>query len=204
MDPDRIEIVTFVEATEAGNVDFGFESHGMSGDVIIYRKNGGSDIPVIHRVLLRAVANASGGWDVPGTTLRNVSSITWTLDYPCYPHGNLSITDWIPLHEGYLTTGDNARSNGCTVDQIIATGGNHGLTDENGKPVQAVKDEWVVGIASTEIPWLGAAKLFFSGTSSQVTDTTWRSLLVVIAVIISVPYLLEVVIERRETSTEEE
>jgi hypothetical protein len=76
--------------------------------------------------------------------------------------------------------------------------------DENGNSVQAVKDEWVAGVASTEIPWLGAAKLVFSGTSSQVTDTTWRSLLVVIAVIISVPYLLEVVIERREISTEEE
>jgi hypothetical protein len=67
-----------------------------------------------------------------------------------------------------------------------------------------VKDEWVVGIASTEIPWLGAAKLAFSGTSSQVTDTTWRSLAVIVAVIISVPYLLEIVIERREPSDEEE
>ena len=53
MDPERIEIVTFVEATEAGNDDFGFESHGMAGDVIIFQKNGGSDTPVIHRALLR-------------------------------------------------------------------------------------------------------------------------------------------------------
>ena len=59
MDPDRIEIVTFVEATEAGSDDFGYESHGMAGDVIIYRKNGGSDTPVIHRALLKSVANVS-------------------------------------------------------------------------------------------------------------------------------------------------
>ena len=203
MNPDRVEIVTFVEATEAGSDHFGYESHGMAGDVIIFRKNGGSDTPVIHRALLKAVANASGGWDVPGTPLVNVESITWKLDYPCYPHGNLSITDWMPLHGGYLTTGDNARSNGCTVDQIVATGGNHGLTDENGNPVRAVKDEWIAGIASTEIPWVGAAKLAFSGTSSHVTDTTWRSLAVVIAVIISIPYLLEVILERREPSDEE-
>ena len=209
MDPDRVEIVTFVEATEAGGDDFGYESHGMAGDVIIYRKNGGSDTPVIHRALLKAVANASGGWDVPGTTLRNVDNITWTLDYQCLYHGgtyDLEIDQWVPPHEGYLTTGDNEDSNGCKVDQRIATGDDprNGLTDENGNPVLAVKDEWVVGVASTEIPWLGAAKLAFSGTSSQVTDTTWRSLLVVVAVIISVPYLLEIVIERRDESAEEE
>ena len=74
----------------------------------------------------------------------------------------------------------------------------------DGEPVQAVKDEWISGIASTEIPWLGAAKLVISGTSDQVTYTTWTSLALAIAVIISVPYLLEFVIERRDESTEEE
>ena len=209
MDPDRVEIVTFVEATEADSDHFGYESHGMAGDVIIYQKNGGSDTPVIHRALLEAVANASGGWDVPGTSLRNVDSITWTLDYQCLYHGgtyDLEIDQWVPSHEGYLTTGDNENSNGCKIDQIVATGGDprNGLKDENGNPVLAVKAEWVVGVASTEIPWLGAAKLAFSGTSSQVTDTTWRSLAMVVTVIISVPYLLEIVIERRDESAEEE
>ena len=175
-----------------------------------YRKNGGSDTPVIHRAMLKAVANSSGGWDVPGTTLRNVDSITWTLDYQCPSyHGgthDLEIKSWVPSHEGYLTTGDNLDSNGCKVDQRVATGDDprNGLTDENGNPVLAVKDEWVVGVASTEIPWLGAAKLAFSGTSHQVTDTTWRSLAMVIAGIISVPYLVELVSERRSASSEEE
>ena len=39
MNPDRVEIVTYVESTEEGNENFGYESHGMAGDVIIYRKN---------------------------------------------------------------------------------------------------------------------------------------------------------------------
>ena len=97
-------------------------------------------------------------------------------------------------------------SNGCKLDQRFATGDDprNGLTDENGNPVLAVKDEWVVGVASTEIPWLGAAKLAFSGTSHQVTDTTWRSLAMVIAGIISVPYLVELVSERRSASSEKE
>ena len=213
MNPDRVDIVTYVESTEEGNENFGYESHGMAGDVIIYRKNGGSDTPVIHRALLKAVANSSGGWDVPGTSLVNVDSITWTLDYECPYHGgtyNLKIDDWEPSHEGYLTTGDNLDSNGCNIDQLRATSPDasetyirgNGLKDENGNPVLAVKDEWVIGVAATEIPWLGAAKLALSGTSSQVTDSTWRGLGMVVALIIATPYLMEAIAERRRDESE--
>ncbi len=207
LNTERADIVTFAEATEPGNENFGYESHGMEGDVIIYVKNGlDSYTPVIHRALLKAIVNSSGGWDVPGTTLRNVDSISWTLDYSCESyHGNtynLSIENWTPLHEGYLTVGDN---NDCMIDQPSANQPQQGSGFfVAGEPVQAVKEEWIRGIASTEIPWLGAAKLVISNTSNQVTQTTWRSLIGVIAVIISVPYLLEIVIERREKSTEEE
>ena len=213
MNPDRVEIVTYVEATQEANENFGYETHGMAGDVIIYRKNGGSDTPVIHRALLKAVANSSGGWDVPGTSLVNVDSITWTLDYECPYHGgtyNLKIDRWEPNHEGYLTTGDNLDSNGCNIDQLRATSPDasetyirgNGLKDENGNPVLAVKDEWVIGVAATEIPWLGAAKLALSGTSSQVTDSTWRGLGMVVALIIATPYLMEAIAERRRDESE--
>ena len=213
MNPDRVEIVTYVEATQEANENFGYETHGMAGDVIIYRKNGGSDTPVIHRALLKAVANSSGGWDVPGTSLVNVDSITWTLDYECPYHGgtyNLKIDSWEPNHEGYLTTGDNLDSNGCNIDQLRATSPDasetyirgNGLKDENGNPVLAVKDEWIIGVAATEIPWLGAAKLAISGTSSSVTDSTWRSLAMVVVLIIATPYLVEAITERRKDESD--
>ena len=67
-----------------------------------------------------------------------------------------------------------------------------------------MKDDWVVGVASAEIPWLGAAKLFFSGTSSSVSDQTWRGLGVVIAVIIAVPYILETAMDRLRPYSDEE
>ena len=207
MNPDRADIVTFAEATEPGNENFGYESHGMAGDVIIYKKNGlESYTPVIHRALLKAIANSSGGWDVPGTTLRNVDSITWPLlGYECTYHSgvyNLTIYGWEPSHEGYLTAGDN---NDCMIDQPSANQPQQGSGFfVDGEPVQAVRGEWISGIASTEIPWLGAAKLVISGTSDQVTYTTWRSLMLTIAVIISVPYILEFVMGRREQSDEEE
>ena len=46
MNPDRKDVITFVEATDEGNENYGHESHGMPGDVIVYKKNGGSDTPV--------------------------------------------------------------------------------------------------------------------------------------------------------------
>ena len=36
MNPDRVDIVTYVEAMEEDNPNFGYTSHGMEGDVIIY------------------------------------------------------------------------------------------------------------------------------------------------------------------------
>ena len=201
------DIVTYAEATDPSGFHFGHDSLGMGGDVIIYKKNGlDSYTPVIHRALLKVTVNSSGGWDVPGTTLRGVDNITWSLlGYECTYHNgvyNLTIYGWEPSTEGYLTAGDN---NDCMVDQPSVnqpTQGSGFFVD--GEPVQAVRDEWISGIASTEIPWLGAAKLVISGTSDQVTYTTWRSLMLAVAVIISVPYLLEFVMGRREQSDEEE
>jgi hypothetical protein len=69
-------------------------------------------------------------------------------------------------------------------------------TDEHGQPVQAVKDEWVVGVASLELPWIGAIKLWASGTGDQVPSRSWSRLLVVIASIITAPVVLEMITDR--------
>jgi len=50
-------IVTFAEATDPSNPYYGHESHGMEGDVVIYKKNGESSTPIIHRAILRVVPN---------------------------------------------------------------------------------------------------------------------------------------------------
>ena len=122
MNPNRVDIVTYVEAMDEGNQNFGYTSHGMEGDVIIYSKNGGSDTPVIHRAILKVVSNntqeGEKTWDVLGTSLRNVNSVNLTINYPCNYHGgtyNLEIIDWKPNHSGFITTGDNPNSNGCKI-----------------------------------------------------------------------------------------
>ena len=207
MNKNRVDVVTFVEATEAGNENFGHESHGSPGDVIIFSKNGGLDTPVIHRALLEVVQNGSG-WDVPGTTLRNVQTVTWTLDIDCSSfHGsyNLRIEDWEPNHSGFLTSGDN-NADGCMIDQsgVSSNGPASGMRDSNNEPVEAVKDEWIVGVASSEVPWIGSIKLITSGNWEEVTPRSWYSLTLLILLILGLPVAIEQFQERNSRSEEEE
>ena len=213
---DRRTIVTYVEAIEEGSPVEGYSVHGLPGDVIIFSKNGGLDTPVIHRAILFAKANQTVSplngiceegvldelllgpdgivgaciltWDVPGTEVRNVTSINLALPgYSCHSHGHLVVSDWVPHHEGYLTTGDNLRSNGCTLDQYIATGDDShfsGLRDENGLPVTAVRPIWISGIAGPEVPWFGIVKLAASSNASEVTTDAWMNLGTAVVVLI--------------------
>lgn len=209
MSDERKNIITFAEATEEGGVYEGYETHGMPGDVIIYLKNGGTDTPVIHRALLEVVANESGGWDALGTTLRNVSTITWTFDILCSYHGgeyNLKIEDWNPVHAGYLTKGDN---NDCMIDQPAANSQSQGpglsATNSDGSvgPVETVKQEWVVGIAGAEIPWVGAIKLGLSNNSDSVPGSSWTKLAITAFVLLAIPAIWERFANRvMETSPE--
>jgi signal peptidase I len=209
MSDDRKNIITFAEATENGGAYEGYENHGMPGDVIIYQKNGGTDTPVIHRALLEVIANVSGGWDVPGTTLRNEDTITWTFDILCPYHGgdyNLKVEDWDPVHEGYLTKGDN---NDCMIDQPAANTQSQGsglsATNPDGSvgPVQTVKEEWVVGVAGAEIPWVGAIKLGLSNNSDSVPGSTWTKLAITAFILLAIPAIWERVANRvMETAPE--
>ncbi len=224
----RTKIVSYAEALEVGGEFSGWESHGGPGDVIIYKKNGGEDTPVIHRVLLGAVANGTVSpndkdaglcpqgsswdplsldidgtpgtcvvtWDAPGTTLRDVESITWTFEdfnCPSNPHG-LIIQEWDPGHAGYLTLGDNNR---CDVDQgSTAYPLAGGLTDEHGDRVQAVRSDWIVGVAGPEIPWLGTVKLAASNNAAQVTGHSWRMLALSAAILLGGTMAFERVTEK--------
>ena len=207
MNKNRADVITFVESTEAGNENFGYESHGSPGDVIIFSKNGGLDTPVIHRALLEVVQNGSG-WDVPGTTLRNVQTVTWTLDIPCSSfHGryDLRIEEWEPVHSGFLTSGDN-NADGCMIDQsgVSSNGPASGMRDSSNEPVEAVKDEWIVGIASSEVPWIGSIKLITSGNWEEVTPRSWYSLTLLILLILGLPAAIEQFQDRISRSEEEE
>lgn len=50
-------VTTFAEASNPNHPQFGYEQHGMAGDVIIYDKNGEGGTPIIHRAILEVVPN---------------------------------------------------------------------------------------------------------------------------------------------------
>ncbi|MEC8415787.1 MAG: hypothetical protein VXZ04_03965, partial [Candidatus Thermoplasmatota archaeon] len=85
-------------------------------------------------------------------------------------HGNvepyLVVWQWQPRHEGLLTLGDN---NKCSVDQGAgATNGSAGVHSASGV-VGPIRDDWVLGVAGGEIPWLGTVKLMVGGPNSYGT-----------------------------------
>ena len=53
MDTPYDNIITFAEASDRENKYYGYGTHGMEGDVIIYQKNGDEGTPIIHRAILR-------------------------------------------------------------------------------------------------------------------------------------------------------
>ena len=56
-DRSHESIITFAEASNPSNSNYGYEQHGLEGDVIIYQKNGESGTPIIHRALMEVVAH---------------------------------------------------------------------------------------------------------------------------------------------------
>jgi len=240
--PSTSDVVTYAEATEPFNTHYGYSSHGMEGDVIIYSKNGKSGTPIIHRAILEAVPSLTTSpsengtcesevvydsnldicvhsWDVPGTRLKNVTSIDWEFNgsltgyYDCkrdavFNHGeiglppHLKVESWKPTSAGFLTLGDN---NKCSVDQGWSptnggVQGASGLYDMDGWVVGPVADSYLVGIAGAEIPWLGTVKLMFAGGDSpgtaQVPAATWGWLFLTIAVVLATPIALEPLLTR--------
>ena len=238
-------LVTFIEATDASHRNYGYKSHGMEGDVVIYKKNGEATTPIIHRAILRVIpnevvqafnesecsndasydsewlVNGEAGacvytWDVPGTNVSNVTSITLAFDgvqsgyYDCdrMAHAGveeyLMIYEWIPSHSGLLTLGD---ANQCSVDQgAAAVNGSSGLRTSDGSTLGPVRDSWVVGRAGGEIPWLGSVKLMVSGTGPGLTYVPSSSLMYLflcIGAILLMPIIVEPIVRKLFMSSPE-
>lgn len=241
-------IVTFAEASQNGSQYYGYSTHGMAGDVIIYEKNGDVGTPIIHRAILRVTPHDTyspnrdadsmatneehcpdGGvydpfttdrlealagtcvvnWDVPGTGLTAVESITVKFDgvqagfYDCKrpSHANveshLVVWQWQPQHAGMLTLGDN---NKCSVDQgNAAVNGSSGVHSQSGLVGPVTKD-WLIGVAGGELPWLGTVKLMVSGGDSPgtiyVPTSSFYWLFTVIALVLLAPMIIEPLIKK--------
>jgi len=124
------------------------KTYGEYGDVIIYDNNGAGGTPVIHRAIVFLQYNETVGgihyFDVPEWNIYHNRTIEYYIE-----ELNLQIK-YTPQrgHDGYLTKGDNQMTN-RRVDQ------QSGISDKNGRIVEQVSIEWVIGVVRGEIPWLG-------------------------------------------------
>ena len=148
-------------------------------------------------------------WSVPGTNVTDSATITIKFDgynagyYDCkrMAHANvepyLVVWNWQPKHSGIVTLGDN---NKCSVDQGgLVVNGSSGIHSASGV-AGPVREDWLVGVAGGEIPWLGTVKLMLGGAESPGTQyvpgSSFLFLAMVIGGIIFAPVGLEVLLKK--------
>lgn len=217
------EVITFAEASDTSNPNFGYESHGLSGDVIIYERNGEEGTPIIHRAILRVIPNQTAvvvdngcdegvhdqsfgicilSWDVPGTGIRDAENISISFDginagrYDCevQAHGQM-VLNVVEWRPEHIGFLTLGDNNHCSVDQgSKAVPGSSGVYSASGI-VGPVKADWLIGVAGGEIPWLGVVKLMVSGDDSPGVTHVPNSSFFWLAGIIVALLLAPVIIE---------
>jgi len=196
---DGSDVRTYVESYADGHRTF-----GDYGDVIVYERYGRSDsTPIIHRAMMRLEYNStSASFDIP--SLAALPAEKWgnglaeegrwwnlTDVVEIYDVGYESIVLSVDLaalldfyadheldHDGIITLGDH----------------NDGNYDQSTAAIcrEPVMDEWIVGEAKAELPWLGIIKLWVNGNLPENTpDNSKNGLLIVLALIILVPLALD-------------
>jgi len=172
-----------VTEKEAENNE-GYDSYGDYGDVIVYRKEGRTDVDqIIHRAMCWIDKNDDGTYTVESYNLVNVSSITIP---------ELELRGYKPSHSGYITKGDNPVTN-YRSDQA------------GGICKEPIKLSWVTGKARGELPWIGTVNLLFNDIingafwNNQVRPTVFNvpqdsmvCLVLLIIVLISIPVSMDV------------
>ena len=211
------KIKTYVDGLKSN-----YQTYGSYGDVIAFKKNGGSGTPIIHRAVLWVEINltlfnasdentfASVSFDVPNYNKYNVTD---SFSIPNYGHNKKNLTVNIKKildiffnldskgkrigirkmpHNGFLTKGDNNDG----IDQASS------ITDSKGRPIEPVKPEWVVGKSEGELSWFGLIKLYINGETSQAgkkpPPTSINMLITSIILIIIIMVILHILFWRME------
>lgn len=174
------DIITHGGELGGAQAENGWQSYGDYGDVIIYKPLGREDVPqIIHRAMCWVEVNKENG------------TTTYTIaEYGIFNEETIHIPElglnnkkpnpeW--THSGILTKGDNNN----VIDQISSI------------CPQPLKLEWITGKARMEIPWLGTINLFFDdilygkNTVKNVHEDCIICLIIVIAILISIPVILD-------------
>jgi len=198
-DPDKTQIVTYVEGYQTG-----YSSFGEYGSVIVYERPGLN--PVIHRAFVWLEYNGDGTWSAESlagydsTLWKCISDDVEITDYTSlkgilyfYSVGefnkstlylNLDLLSTYNPESGYVTLGDNVTN--PQFDQ--SSGINNSL----------VQYDEIRSVAWKEIPWLGVIKLYINGNTDNLNEWASNSLpnlivmfTLVILVVVALNYIFE-------------
>ncbi len=193
---DKEDIVTYVEGRQTDH-----RKYGQYGDVIVFEPDGEKGrTPIIHRPVLYLELNESGeraSFDIPSlkgmedelewvnSTQDRYHNVTTSITIEDYGYDDVTVE--IELNEllnheqsGYITMGDSTVNNAPQYDQ---------KTPNSLKPVE---EEWVIGKARGMLPWFGTLKLAYMGRTEDVPSNSWTNLVISMAVILTLPFLLEI------------
>ena len=208
----RSDIITYVEAADPKDPNYGFKTYGDFGHVIVYQKSGSAGTPVIHRAIAWIEYNATASdpanniykGDLPDIGVYGVAEYT-VKGLFAHPRPDRAVPLTIHLnaifagnarhskpHDGFVTKGDHNRieETGAGVDQET-------LQTSFGVFVEPVKPEWVVGRAEGELPWFGLLKLWIAGApSSAFPSSSVTGLVVAIVLLVTVPMALDFFVPR--------
>jgi signal peptidase len=210
----RDGIITYVEAANPKDPNYGFKTYGDFGNVVIYQKSGLAGTPVIHRAVAWLEYNATASdpangvykGDLPDIGVYAVTEYT-VKGLLAWPRGEVDLPLTIHIqaifannarytkpHDGFITKGDHNpvyAPSGAGADQ-------EALQVSAGRYVESVRMEWVVGRAEGELPWFGLLKLWVSGQpSSTFPSSSSTGLVVTIILLLTVPFALDYFIARR-------
>jgi len=182
----KVDSVDDITPWSVGKIE-DYSTYGEYGDVIIYDKNGEGGTPVIHRAIVFIHHNETVGgthyFDVPEWNIYHNHTIDYYIE-----ELNVQIEYRPPRgHDGFLTKGDNKVTN-RRIDQ------QSGISDINGRIVEQVSIEWVIGVARGEVPWFGLIKLNLNGNPGydEAPENSRTNLKISLVLLLGVPLMLNV------------
>ncbi|MFO8110367.1 MAG: S26 family signal peptidase [Thermoplasmata archaeon] len=187
------EITTYVEGRPEG-----YTKYGQYGDVIIYRPMGRQeDTPIIHRPIVYIEFNETTGesFDIP-----SLGNLDYGLDWSTsqgerlydlngtveiYDYGFRDVRIEIKLYD--LLRNENRMQSG-----YITMGDKNNKYDQETRICPApVHEDWVIGVARSQLPWFGIIKLLYMGRTEEVPTNSWYNLGISLAILLVGPFAIE-------------
>lgn len=187
------DITTYVSGMISG-----YRTYGDYGDVVIYWRGGDRDLtPIIHRAVVFLDANDDGSYSAP-----ELQPLTEGADYRMTNATN----SWSRITDDFVLLNYGYRGADITipVENMLRSMSARGIDPGSGfitkgdfntfvdqasyiAPGEPVSFDWIHGIATGEIPWFGAIKLFMTGslpadTPANTIILLWTSIALIVAI----------------------